>query len=272
MGRHQALSDGCAARGRRTRHGGDLLPGGRRRQRAAPARRGPHLRAAGHRRPDDRRLPVHPQHVRVDDRHASAPTSSARSGCRGWRSMDVIASYCLTEPGAGSDAAALSTRAVRQGSDYVLDGVKQFISGAGASDVYVVMARTGGAEKPGPRGISAFIVEKGTPGLSFGAPRREDGLARPTHRAGDPGRRAGTCRRDAGWRGRRGRGLRHRDEGPQRRPAQHRGVLARRRAVRLRQSRPPTFANGGPSALPCSTSRPSGSPLPTWPPGSRRRE
>ena len=58
-------------------------------------------------------------------------------------SMDVIASYCLTEPGAGSDASALSTRAVQQGGDYVLDGVKQFISGAGASDVYVVMARTG---------------------------------------------------------------------------------------------------------------------------------
>ncbi len=95
--------------------------------------------------------------------------------------MDVIASYCLTEPDAGSDAAALSTRAVRQGSDYVLDGVKQFISGAGASDVYVVMARTGGAEKPGPRGISAFIVEKGTPGISFGAPEEKMGWhAQPT--------------------------------------------------------------------------------------------
>jgi len=79
--------------------------------------------------------------------------------------MDAIASYCLTEPGAGSDAAALRTRAVRDGSDYVLDGVKQFISGAGASDLYVVMARTG-AE--GPKGISAFVVEKDTPGVSFG--------------------------------------------------------------------------------------------------------
>ena len=95
--------------------------------------------------------------------------------------MDVIASYCLTEPDAGSDAGALNTRAVRQGSDYVLDGVKQFISGAGASDVYVVMARTGGAEKPGPRGISAFIVEKGTPGVSFGAPEEKMGWhAQPT--------------------------------------------------------------------------------------------
>ena len=99
--------------------------------------------------------------------------------------MDVIASYCLTEPGAGSDASALTTRAVKQGSgknaDYVLDGVKQFISGAGASDVYVVMARTGGPEKPGPRGISAFIVEKGTPGLSFGALEEKMGWhAQPT--------------------------------------------------------------------------------------------
>ncbi|OJZ68836.1 acyl-CoA dehydrogenase [Mycobacterium paraffinicum] len=92
--------------------------------------------------------------------------------------MDVIASYCLTEPGAGSDASALSTRAVRQGGDYVLDGVKQFISGAGASDVYVVMARTGG---DGPRGISAFVIEKGSAGLSFGPPEEKMGWhAQPT--------------------------------------------------------------------------------------------
>ncbi|WP_343602411.1 acyl-CoA dehydrogenase family protein [Mycobacterium sp.] len=96
--------------------------------------------------------------------------------------MDVVASYCLTEPGAGSDAAALRTRAVRQGSapnaDYVIDGVKQFISGAGASDVYLVMARTG---DEGPRGISAFIVEKGSAGLSFGAHEEKMGWrAQPT--------------------------------------------------------------------------------------------
>ena len=101
---------------------------------------------------------------------------------KGWvprlASMDVIASYCLTEPGAGSDASALSTRAVRQGDDYVLDGVKQFISGAGASDVYVVMARTGGE---GPRGISTFVIEKDTPGLSFGAMEEKMGWhAQPT--------------------------------------------------------------------------------------------
>ena len=79
--------------------------------------------------------------------------------------MDAFGSYCLTEPDAGSDAAALSTRARRDGDHYVLDGVKQFISGAGTSDVHVVLARTGG---PGARGISAFIVERDTPGLSFG--------------------------------------------------------------------------------------------------------
>ena len=93
-------------------------------------------------------------------------------------SMEVVASYCLTEPSAGSDAAALRTRAVRDGSDYVLDGTKQFISGAGTSDVYVVMARTGG---DGPRGISAFILEKDTPGLSFGAQEEKMGWhAQPT--------------------------------------------------------------------------------------------
>ena len=93
-------------------------------------------------------------------------------------SMEAIASYCLTEPGAGSDASALRTKAVREGGDYVIDGVKQFISGAGTSDVYVVMARTG-AE--GPRGISAFVVEKDTPGLSFGADEVKMGWnAQPT--------------------------------------------------------------------------------------------
>jgi alkylation response protein AidB-like acyl-CoA dehydrogenase len=93
-------------------------------------------------------------------------------------SLESLASYCLTEPGAGSDAAALRTKAVRDGDDWVLDGVKQFISGAGVSDVYVVMARTGG---DGPRGISAFIVEKGTPGLSFGVEEIKMGWnAQPT--------------------------------------------------------------------------------------------
>jgi alkylation response protein AidB-like acyl-CoA dehydrogenase len=86
--------------------------------------------------------------------------------------MELIASYCLTEPGAGSDAASLSTTARRDGEDYVLNGGKAFISGAGVSDIYVVMARTGGA---GPGGVSAFVVEKGAAGLTFGANERKMG-------------------------------------------------------------------------------------------------
>jgi hypothetical protein len=87
-------------------------------------------------------------------------------------SMQQFASYCLTEPGSGSDAASLSTRARREGQHYVLDGAKAFISGGGVSDIYVVMARTGEA---GPRGISCIVVEKGTPGLSFGAREKKLG-------------------------------------------------------------------------------------------------
>ncbi|MET8750829.1 acyl-CoA dehydrogenase family protein [Streptomyces sp. NPDC004667] len=93
-------------------------------------------------------------------------------------SAATLGSYCLTEPGAGSDAAALRTRAERHGDHYVLTGVKQFISGAGASDVYVVMARTG---EPGPGGISAFVVEREDPGVSFGPNERKMGWnAQPT--------------------------------------------------------------------------------------------
>lgn len=93
-------------------------------------------------------------------------------------SMETIASYCLTEPGVGSDAAALATRAVREGDDYVLTGIKQFISGAGSSDLYVIMARTGAS---GAKGISTFLVEKGSPGLSFGAQEHKMGWhAQPT--------------------------------------------------------------------------------------------
>ncbi|MGW8375073.1 acyl-CoA dehydrogenase family protein [Streptomyces sp. ODS28] len=92
--------------------------------------------------------------------------------------MEDLGSYCLTEPGAGSDAAALRTRAVRDGDGHVLTGVKQFISGAGASQVYVVMARTGG---DGPRGISAFLVDRDDPGLSFGENETKMGWnAQPT--------------------------------------------------------------------------------------------
>ena len=86
--------------------------------------------------------------------------------------MEHFASYCLTEPGAGSDAASLATRAVRDGDHYVLNGSKAFISGGGVSDIYVTMVRTGGE---GPDGISCIVVENGTEGLSFGAPERKLG-------------------------------------------------------------------------------------------------
>ena len=86
--------------------------------------------------------------------------------------MAHLASYCLTEPGSGSDAAALATRAVRDGDDYVLNGTKAFISGGSVSDLYVTMVRTGGA---GPKGISCLVVEKGMPGLSFGKKERKLG-------------------------------------------------------------------------------------------------
>jgi alkylation response protein AidB-like acyl-CoA dehydrogenase len=92
--------------------------------------------------------------------------------------MELLASYCLSEPGAGSDAAALTTRAIRDGNHYVLNGQKQFISGGGASDLYLVMARTGGE---GPSGVSALLVPSKTPGLSFGANERKMGWnAQPT--------------------------------------------------------------------------------------------
>jgi len=86
--------------------------------------------------------------------------------------MDRMASYCLTEPGSGSDAAALKTRAVRDGDHYVVSGSKQFISGGGENEVYVTMARTG---EDGPKGISCLVIDKDMPGVSFGANERKLG-------------------------------------------------------------------------------------------------
>lgn len=86
--------------------------------------------------------------------------------------MDRIASYCLTEPGSGSDAAALKTKAVRDGDAYIVTGSKQFISGAGENEVYVTMVRTG---VEGPKGISCLVIEKDMPGVSFGANERKLG-------------------------------------------------------------------------------------------------
>nr|WP_233150882.1 acyl-CoA dehydrogenase family protein [Sphingomonas sp. BT553] len=86
--------------------------------------------------------------------------------------MDRLASYCLTEPSSGSDASALTTRAVRDGDDYIVSGTKQFISGAGENEIYAVMVRTGA---DGPKGISCLVIEKDMPGVSFGANERKLG-------------------------------------------------------------------------------------------------
>lgn len=86
--------------------------------------------------------------------------------------MEHLSSYCLTEPSSGSDASSLKTKAMKEGDDYILNGEKAFISGGGVSDLYLCMVRTG---EEGPNGISAIVVEKGTPGLSFGKPEKKMG-------------------------------------------------------------------------------------------------
>jgi len=175
--------------------------------------------------------------------------------------MAHFASYCLTEPDSGSDAASLTTRAVRDGDAYVLDGAKAFISGGGVSDVYVVMARTGIGERSGrrssngyrrakrrrssngygrakrrrssneyarPQGISCIVVEKGTPGLSFGAPEKKLGWhTQPTAMV-----MFENCRVPVAEPHRAGRrGIPHRDGGSRRGRLNIGGLLDRRRAI-----------------------------------------
>lgn len=108
-------------------------------------------------------LSIHNMCAGMIDRYG-APDLRARL-LPGACAMDRVLSYCLTEPGSGSDAAALRTRAEPVGDGWRLTGTKAFVSGGGYSDAYIVMARSGG---DGPRGISAFVVEAGVPGLSFG--------------------------------------------------------------------------------------------------------
>ena len=106
----------------------------------------------------------------------------------GAATMETILAYCLTEPGSGSDAAALRTRAERDGDGWRLTGTKAFISGGGFADLYVVMARTGG---DGPKGISTFLVENGTPRALVRRSGAQDGLEGAADRAGAARRRAG---------------------------------------------------------------------------------
>jgi alkylation response protein AidB-like acyl-CoA dehydrogenase len=108
-------------------------------------------------------------------------------------SCDLIASYCLTEPSAGSDAASLKTRAVRDGDDYVVTGSKAFISGGGANDLYVTMVRTG---DEGAKGISCLVIEKDMPGVSFGAQERKLGWrSQPTAQVNFDGVRVSVANR-----------------------------------------------------------------------------
>ena len=195
---------------------------------------------------------------------ASAPRNSVRTGCPGSASMDAIASYCLTEPGAGSDAACVTYQGCSMpGTTGCSTESNSSSPVAGSSDVYVVMARTG---SEGPKGISAFVVPKDTPGLSFGTDEQKMGWnAQPTAQVVFEGARV-PADASARRRGRRGHRVRHCDEGPQRRPHQHRRLLARRRAGRPTTRRPRTWPTGRPSAAHCSTSRPSGSRWPTWRP------
>jgi alkylation response protein AidB-like acyl-CoA dehydrogenase len=115
-------------------------------------------------------LSIHNMSAAMIARHGSDAMKAAL--LPGAISMDRILSYCLTEPGSGSDAAALRTKAQRTDTGWALTGTKAFISGGNYSDAYIVMARSGG---DGAKGISAFVVEAGTPGLSFGAPEDKMG-------------------------------------------------------------------------------------------------
>ena len=135
-------------------------------------------------------------------------------------SMETVFSYCLTEPGSGSDAAGLKTRAAKTNEGYRLTGTKAFISGGGYSDAYIVMCRTG---DDSPRGISAMIVDDGAEGLSFG------GLEKPADPAGAARRLSGAGREPAG-RGRQWLQIRH--GRARRRAAQYLGLLAGRGAER----------------------------------------
>ena len=121
-------------------------------------------------------ISIHNMSSWMIDRYGS--DEQRRAWLPGLCTMQTLASYCLTEPGSGSDAAALRTTARRDGDDYLLDGSKQFISGAGSGDLYVVMVRTGG---PGPSGISTLVVPGDAPGLSLGPNERKMGWnAQPT--------------------------------------------------------------------------------------------
>ena len=115
-------------------------------------------------------ISIHNMAAWMIDRFGSAPVKDKY--LPSMVTMERIGSYCLTEPGSGSDAAALKTRAVKDGGDYVVTGSKAFISGGGENEIYVTMVRTG---QEGPKGISCLVIEKDMNGVSFGAQERKLG-------------------------------------------------------------------------------------------------
>ncbi len=132
----------------------------------------------GRGRPVDHRLHHDPQHGDLDARHLGRAGRARRSGAPTSPAARKLASYCLTEPGAGSDAGSLKTRAELQGDEYVINGGKAFISGAGATDVLVLMARTGGG---GAGGVSAFAGAGRRAGHQLRQEGAQDGLEQPAH-------------------------------------------------------------------------------------------
>ena len=179
--------------------------------------------------------------------------------------MERIGSYCLTEPSSGSDAAALKTKAVLDGDHYVVSGSKAFISGGGENEIYVTMVRTG---EEGPKGITCLVIEKDMPGVSFGAQEKKLGWhSQPTAQVNFDEVRVPVANRV----GARGRRLPHRDDGPRRRPAEHRRLLARRRAALPRRGDRLHQGAASSSARRSPTSRRPSSRSPTWRPSCRRR-
>ena len=236
-----------------------------RRQRARPDRRGADLRGAGGGLRLDRGLSLDPQHGGVDDRPLRR-RRAARALSAEAVTMEHFASYCLTEPGAGSDAAALATRAVRDGDHYVLNGTKAFISGGGGQRH---LCRDGAHRRDGRRAASpASSSRRARPGLSFGKQEQKLGWnSQPTAMVIFENCRVPVANRlGAG-----GRRLQDRDDGARRRAHQYRRLLARRRArlprggarlsARAQAVRPAARRFPGD----CSSSSP------TWRPSSTRR-
>ena len=179
---------------------------------------------------------------------------------------ELLGAYCLSEPQSGSDAAALTTKAVRDGDDYVVDGTKAWITHGGEADFYSLLCRTSTDPDALSRGISCLLVDGSTEGVSAGRAGTQDGLQRLDHRPGALRRRPG--RRPTGCSATRARASRSR--WPRSTAAGSASRPARSAWPRTRSTSPsPGPGSGGSSAARCSTSRACPSCSPTWRPGSR---